>query len=113
MCGDSECPSCGRAQGTYSGGPEADATLAGEYYGGTEINPLNHKAGTHFIVTYNLPGCLPEAEPVWFDSLKEAETYIREQEAEYADQFEDGEEITEDPYVFDIVPCEGDCKEES
>jgi hypothetical protein len=34
MCGDSECPSCGSAQGTYSGDSDM-ATRRGEAAGGT------------------------------------------------------------------------------
>ena len=68
-----------------------------------------HSAATHFWVTYNLPGCLPEADPIRFASLEKAEAYVAEEEASIAEGLEEGEE---DPYVFDIIPCEGDDDEE-
>ncbi len=50
-----------------------------------------------FAVVYNLPGYLPECEPVYFDSEEEAEQYVRD--CRLAD--EDG--TGRGGYVYDIV----------
>jgi len=51
-----------------------------------------------FAVVYSLPGCLPDAEPTFFDQRDEAEQYVRDLRLE-------GEDIygRNDPYVYEVL----------
>lgn len=57
---------------------------------------VKQKAQHVFIVTYSAPGCVPDdpSDNLCFLTLKAAEAYVEEQEAEQ----EEG-----DSYIFDIV----------
>lgn len=55
-------------------------------------------------VGWNLPGCLPEMEPVPFDTEQEALEFIHE-ELERVREFMD-----DDPYVYWVEPAEVDSK---
>ena len=48
---------------------------------------------------WNLPGCLPEMEPVTFDSKEDAEEFIANEI-----EFMAGNNITADPYVYWVQP---------
>lgn len=50
---------------------------------------------TYHVVTHHLPGCLSEADPVWFEDKDEAEQYRTDEAAQNADGFED-------PYVYSL-----------
>jgi hypothetical protein len=47
-----------------------------------------------WAVVENMPGYLPESEPVWFDSEAEAEAYAKEREAELE---------PDSPYIVDVI----------
>jgi hypothetical protein len=51
-----------------------------------------------FAVMFNLPGCLPDCDPDYFDTMEEAEQRIRELRAE-------GRELygRNDPYAYSVV----------
>lgn len=51
-----------------------------------------------FAVMHNLPGCLPDCDPEYFETIDEAEQRLQELRAE-------GRELygRNDPYVYDIV----------
>lgn len=50
---------------------------------------------------WNLPGCIPEMEPVIFDTREEAEQFIADEQ-----QFVSGDDLIgpDDPYVYWIEP---------
>jgi hypothetical protein len=69
---------------------EEDAVTLETYYG-DDIRELGR-----FAVVYNMPGYLPESDPVYFDDEAEAEQYVRE--CRLAD-----EDARTTGYVYDIV----------
>ena len=54
-----------------------------------------------WIAGWNLPGCLPEMEPVAFDTREEAEAFIADEQA-----FVAGDDLigSDDPYVYWVEP---------
>jgi hypothetical protein len=69
---------------------EEDAVTLETYYA-DDVRELGR-----FAVTYNMPGYLPESDPVYFDCEDDAEQYVRECRLADEDAHDTG-------YVYDIV----------
>ena len=55
-----------------------------------------------FIAGWNLPGCLPEMEPVEFDTEEEARAFVEEEQRTAASIY--AEDEMADPYVYWVEP---------
>lgn len=53
---------------------------------------------THYHVCQNLPGCLPESDPIVVATLAEAN--------DLADEIEHEDDFGESGYIVDIIPCD-------
>ena len=59
-----------------------------------------------WIAGWNMPGYLPEMEPQIFDTEEEAFDFIVDARMSF---FDDMGQYYDDPYVYWVEPCEGDC----
>jgi hypothetical protein len=55
-----------------------------------------------FSAGWNLPGCIPEMEPVLFDNEEDAKAFIQQEQEVAAESFYNDEDDTQqsDPYVY-------------
>ena len=52
-----------------------------------------------YVAGWNMPGCLPEAEPAEFDSFDEAREYIQEEFRRRADDCDSDQDEEHDAYL--------------
>lgn len=55
-----------------------------------------------FIAGWNIPGCLPDTEPVVFDTEEEARAFVENEQQEAAEIY--AEAGMTDPYVYWVEP---------